>query len=126
MTNAALAKKVDELEAALEDLQDVFEKKPEGAVTVEDILDAAKDDLDPDAFSKLVERFVRKASTKPKGFKKTIVATWKAGWTGKATIFFAGIGAVVTVGFLLEGLGAVTGWEGARVVRKFSQWYSGV
>lgn len=95
-------------------------------ITVEDILAEAKKDLDDDTYERLVERYVRKASgAKPKGFKKTIVSTWKAGWTGKATIVFAGVGSVVTIGFVLEGIGAATGWDQVRVVKKFSQWYGG-
>lgn len=85
-----------------------------------------KKHLTSEQYEKYLAHLAEKVSeqARPEGFTNTIAATWNAGWTGKAMVVFAAVGTVVSIAFLLEGLGAATGWDGVRVVSKFCDWYA--
>ena len=69
-----------------------------------------------------LQSFVRQL--RPKGFRNNIASTWSSGWQGKACVMMGGVGAGVTFAAIIEGIGAITGVDSIRVLKKLAEWYA--
>jgi hypothetical protein len=69
-----------------------------------------------------LQNFIKQLT--PKGFKNNIASTWQSGWQGKACVMMGGVGAGVTFAAIIEGIGAITGVDSIRVLKKLAEWYA--
>lgn len=89
-----------------------------------DVFDFLEEFLSSAQCEAVIRNLVQKCSEPPKGFRGVVSSTWSSGWQGKTCMVAGGLGGLLTVGALVEAIGAVTGWESVRIIKKLAEWYS--